>query len=114
MNDATAHQQHPIGLYLKVWLLLFVLSAFSYMVDYFQFQGYLRWSLILLFMVLKAGLIIAIFMHFAWERLALKLLVLLPPGAVLLLILMMMLEADYIYALRLLFFSTPHGVEAGG
>lgn len=110
MSDATT-QQHPIGLYLKVWLLLFVLSAFSYMVDYFQLQGYLRWSLILLFMVLKAGFIIAIFMHFAWERVALKVLVLLPPLAVLVLILLMLLEADYIYAVRLLFYSQP---EAGG
>lgn len=112
MDDATT-QEHPIGLYLKVWLLLFVLSAFSYMVDYFQLQGGLRWSLILLFMVLKAGLIMAIFMHFAWERLALKLLVILPPGAVLVLIFMMMLEADYIHAIRLLFFRVPDSAEAG-
>ena len=34
-------QQHPLGIYLKVWGWLFVLSAFSYMVDYFQVQGYL-------------------------------------------------------------------------
>ena len=32
----------------------------------------LRWALIILFMLLKAGLIVAIFMHMAWERLALK------------------------------------------
>ena len=36
-------QQHPIGIYLKIWGLLFVLSAASYMVDYLHFQGYLRW-----------------------------------------------------------------------
>eukprot|EP01133_Synstelium_polycarpum_P024140 gene24140-28967_t len=41
------------------------------MVDYLGFQHYLRWGLILLFMILKAGLIVAIFMHMAWERLAL-------------------------------------------
>ena len=64
-------QQHPIKLYLVVWGWLFVLSACSYLVDYFGFHGYLRWSLILLFMVLKAGLIVAVFMHMAWERLAL-------------------------------------------
>ena len=39
------HQQHPLGIYLGVWLLLFVLSGFSYAVDYFQLQGLLRWSL---------------------------------------------------------------------
>ena len=64
-------QQHPIKLYLVVWGWLFVLSACSYLVDYFGVQGYLRWSLILLFMMLKAGLIVAVFMHMAWERLAL-------------------------------------------
>ena len=65
-------QQHPIGLYLKVWLLLFVLSTMSYMVDYLDFQGYLRWFLILLFMILKAGFIVAIFMHMNWEKTGFK------------------------------------------
>ena len=36
-------QQHPIRLYLVVWGWLFVLSACSYLVDYFHVQGYLRW-----------------------------------------------------------------------
>ncbi len=53
-------QQHPIGIYFKIWGLLFVLSFFSYMVDYLQFEGYLRWFLILLFMFLKAGLIVSV------------------------------------------------------
>ncbi|MBT3768544.1 MAG: cytochrome C oxidase subunit IV, partial [Acidiferrobacteraceae bacterium] len=64
-------QQHPLGIYFKIWTLLFVLSAFSYMVDYFQFEGYLRWFLIIVFMMLKAGLIVAVFMHMMWERMAL-------------------------------------------
>ncbi len=69
---ATAEgQQHPISVYFWVWGLLFVLSLFSYMVDYFQFQGMLRWTLIIIFMLLKAGLIVSIFMHMVWERLAL-------------------------------------------
>ena len=46
---------HKIGIYLWIWGLLFVLSFFSYMVDWFAFQGLLRWSLILTFMFLKAG-----------------------------------------------------------
>ena len=35
-SQAHAHsgQQHPIRLYLVVWGLLFVLSTFSYLVDY--------------------------------------------------------------------------------
>ena len=50
---------HKIGIYLWIWGLLFVLSFFSYLVDWYQFQGLLRWSLILFFMFLKAGLIMA-------------------------------------------------------
>ena len=64
-------QQHPISVYLKIWGLLFVLSAASYMVDYFQFQGYLRWFPIIVFRLLKAGLIVAVFVRMIWERLAL-------------------------------------------
>ena len=98
-------QQHPIKLYLWIWLLLFVFSAFSYMVDYFQLQGYLRWSLIIAFMLLKAGFIVAIFMHMKWERLGLKLAILTPPLALLVLIALMAIEGDYTWLTRLGFFS---------
>lgn len=100
-------QQHPIKLYLVVWGWLFVLSTGSYLVDYFGLQGYLRWSLILLFMVLKAGLIVAVFMHMAWERLALAYAILLPPVAVLVFVTIMVLESEYTHFLRVLFFAAP-------
>ncbi|SFV02657.1 MULTISPECIES: cytochrome C oxidase subunit IV family protein [Bradyrhizobium] len=100
-------QQHPIKLYLVVWGWLFVLSTCSYLVDYFGLQGYLRWSLILLFMMLKAGLIVAVFMHMAWERLALAYAILLPPIAVLVFVSIMVLESEYTHLLRVLFFATP-------
>jgi cytochrome c oxidase subunit IV len=103
MSTATG-QQHPIGLYLKVWALLFVLSTFSYLVDYFHFHGYLRWGLILIFMLLKAGLIVAVFMHMAWERLALIIAILLPPMCLLVLVGLMAAEADYTFLTRLVFF----------
>jgi len=99
----TAHAgttEHPISVYLWIWLLLFVLSAFSYMVDYFHVQGLLRWSLILLFMFLKAGLIVSIFMHMKWERLALKLAILVPPLCLLVLIGLMAIEGDYTFLTR--------------
>ncbi len=99
-----SEQQHPIKLYLMIWALLFVLSTLSYGVDYFHFQGYLRWGLILIFMLMKAGLIVAVFMHLAWERLALVYAILLPPLLVLVLVGLMAAEADYTYLTRLLFF----------
>ena len=83
MAHADTHQEHPIKLYLVVWAWLFILSACSYMVDYLDVQGYLRWTLILIFMMLKAGLIVAVFMHMAWERLAIVYAILVPPVAVL-------------------------------
>jgi cytochrome c oxidase subunit IV len=100
---AQEHQQHPIKLYLIVWGWLFVLSACSYMVDYFHLQGYLRWGLILLFMIVKAGLIVAIFMHMAWERLALIYAILVPPVAVLIFVAIMFVESHYTFFTRLLF-----------
>ena len=99
-------QQHPIGIYLKIWGLLFVLSTFSYLVDYFHLQGYLRWSLILLFMILKAGLIVSVFMHMLWERMALMCAILIPPVLVLVLVALMTFEADYTFLTRVNFFGT--------
>jgi cytochrome c oxidase subunit IV len=104
----TAHAgttQHPISVYLWIWLLLFVLSAFSYMVDYFHVQGLLRWTLIIVFMFLKAGLIVSIFMHMKWERMALKLAILVPPLCLLVLIGLMAIEGDYTFLTRTVTFA---------
>ena len=98
-------QQHPLSIYFWVWGLLFVLSFFSYMVDYLNFQGTLRWALILTFMFLKAGFIIAIFMHMKWERLALKFAILGPPVAILVLIWLMSVEGSYIEDTRVDYFG---------
>ena len=97
-------QQHPISLYLKIWALLFVLSTLSYGVDYFHFQGYLRWTLIVVFMLMKAGLIVGVFMHLAWERLALIYAILLPILCLLVLVGLMAAESNYTYLTRLHFF----------
>jgi cytochrome c oxidase subunit IV len=96
-----SHQQHPIKLYLVVWGWLFVLSTGSYLVDYFHLEGYLRWSLILIFMILKAGLIVAVFMHMAWERLALIYAILVPPILVLVFVGIMVFESEYTLFTRL-------------
>ncbi|MFB3150311.1 MAG: cytochrome C oxidase subunit IV family protein [Alphaproteobacteria bacterium] len=105
---AEAHpegQQHPLGIYIKIWALLFVLSACSYLVDYVGLQGYLRWSLIILFMLMKAGLIVAVFMHMMWERLALLYAIAVPPILVMVFLFLMTQEADNTFSLRGLFFG---------
>ena len=98
-------QQHPLSIYFWIWGLLFVLSFFSYMVDYLNFQGGVRWALILMFMFLKAGFIVAIFMHLAWERRALKIAILVPPVALMVFVLLMTYEADYTFLTRIVFFG---------
>lgn len=109
--SADGSQQHPIGIYLKIWTLLFVLSALSYMVDYMNFQGYLRWTLIIVFMLLKAGFIVAIFMHVMWERMALVTTILAPPMVLLLLIGMMAMEGDYTFGTRVTHLGQPAEAE---
>lgn len=118
----SGEQEHPIGIYLKVWILLFVLSFFSYMVDYFDFQGMLRWTLIIIFMFLKAGFIVAVFMHVMWERMALITAILGPPLLLLFLIGFMISEGFYVFGTRVDYMGRPaaaervhvtHGEEAG-
>ncbi len=106
-TQAEGHQQHPLKIYLWIWILLFVLSSFSYMVDYLQFQGLLRWTLIITFMLLKAGFIIAIFMHMMWERMVLMTAILLPPVAIMIFISLMSIEAHYTFDTRLVSFGPP-------
>jgi cytochrome c oxidase subunit 4 len=106
----TEGQQHPLSTYLVIWTLLFILSGFSYGVDYFNFQGNLRWGLILLFMFLKAGFIVSIFMHMRWERLALISAILAPPIAIGVFIWFMAVEGDYTYMTREITYVTPEFV----
>src|SRR6188508_714316 len=112
MSEAKEGQQHPLAIYLWIWLLLFVLSTFSYLVDYFHLHGMTRWTLIILFMLLKAGFIVAIFMHMKWERLALKLAILVPPLCLLILIGLMAIEGDYTFLTRSGSFTKPATIAA--
>jgi len=97
---AAEGQQHPLKVYWMMWGALFVLSAFSYATDFMD-DGAVRTSLIMLFMMLKAGGIVWIFMHMGWERLALKIAILGPPVALLVLIWLMSYEGFYVEDSRL-------------
>ena len=113
MSDSKAEtdgQEHPISTYFWVWGLLFVLSALSYMVDYMQFQGMLRWTLIIIFMLLKAGFITAIFMHLYYERLAMACAILIPTGALMVLLGLMTFEADHTNATRATYLDGANGI----
>ena len=97
-------QTHKIGVYLWIWALLFVFSFFSYMVDYLNFEGLLRWTLILAFMVSKAALIVAVFMHLFWERYAIVNVLLWPMTLMLLFVGIMAAESEYTLLTRLFYF----------
>jgi cytochrome c oxidase subunit 4 len=74
-------QQHDIGLYLRVWALVIGL------------------------MLIKATLIVAVFMHMAWERLALICAILIPPLSLAVLVALMAIEAHYTFQARTFFFN---------
>jgi cytochrome c oxidase subunit IV len=103
---ATEGQQHPLSIYFWIWGLLFLFSAFSYMTDFLP-DSIMRWGLILLFMFLKAGFIIAIFMHMKWERFALIWAIIGPPVLLLFLIGFMVYEGEYTEGTRIELFSAP-------
>ena len=104
-------QQHPIRVYLIVWGLLFLVSALSYSTDFID-RGLWRWTLILLFMVLKAGFIVAVFMHMRWERFVLISVVLTPPVLLLVLVGLMTIESDYTRSTRIEHFGEAVHDEA--
>lgn len=105
-------QQHPLGVYFKIWGLLFVLSLGSYLVDYFHVQGYLRWTLILIFMFMKAGLIVAVFMHMVWERLAIVYAILVPTLLLFVFVGIGAFEGRYTYSTRGTYFGPPVATPA--
>lgn len=61
----------PIRKYLIVWLWLFILSALAYFIDVVHIHQ--PWKAVLLVVValMKAGMIMAVFMHLGYERLSL-------------------------------------------
>ena len=97
-------QQHPLKIYWIMWGALFVLSGFSYWTDFWP-DGPLRTAAILTLMMLKAGGIVWIFMHMGWERLALKLAILVPPVFILVLIWLMAIEGEHTWLTRIEFFG---------
>ena len=97
-------QQHPLKIYWIMWISLFGLSGFSYATDFMD-DGALRTFLILLFMMLKAGGIVWVFMHMGWERLSLKLAILGPPVAILVLIWLMSFVGLYVEDTRVEYYG---------
>jgi len=74
------HAQQPdIGIYFKVWGLLFVLAGTSYCIAYFGVGQPLKAILLLALALGQAGLIVAVLMHLVWERVIVAYLMFVPP-----------------------------------
>lgn len=97
-------QQHPLSTYFWIWCWLFVLSVFSYLVDISPLETWIKWIFITIFMLLKAGLIMAIFMHMQWERLSLVTMIIVPPVVLLFALAVFGLEGAYIENVRETYF----------
>jgi cytochrome c oxidase subunit IV len=79
------------------------------MVDYMGVESYLRWFLVTMFALLKAGLIVGVFMHMAWERMAFMYAILLPPLFLLALAGILSVDGAFIYYIRGLFMTAASG-----
>lgn len=97
-------QSHPLKTYFWVWGWLFVLSVCSYLTDLSPLEGVAKWFLITLFMLMKAGLIMAVFMHLQWERLSLVTLIVVLPGALLFALMVFGFEGNHVVGVREQFF----------
>ena len=103
-DSAKGHEIHPLKSYFWIWGWLFVLSVFSYLTDIAPIAQLLKWVLITFFMLAKAGLIMAVFMHMKWERLSLVTMILVLPGALLFGMFVFGMEGAYIEGVREDFF----------
>ncbi len=101
------HEHPPINTYLRVWGLLFVLSAILYFSDIAEMNVMLKRFLASSFSLIKAGTIMAYFMHVKFERLSLILAILVPPLLLLALAGILAAEGQYIFGLRELFVGSP-------
>jgi caa(3)-type oxidase subunit IV len=106
-EHVSGEQHHPIRVYLVVWGALFILSALSYFLDYFDIHPlWLQRFLITAFALIKAALIANYFMHLRFERPALVYAIVLPLVLLIVLAIFTMGEGDYVAWVRQLFFGS--------
>jgi len=70
-NESSGHQAGSSSLFLKVWIVLAVLTGIEVLLGYEQLAPVTMLTILVLLSVFKAGLIIAYFMHMKYERISL-------------------------------------------
>lgn len=107
-HDSHGEQHQPFQVYIIVWVLLFIISAISYFIDYFHVEPLiLKRFLITALALVKAAMIVAYFMHMRFERMSMVLAIVLPPLLLLGMIAIFLPEGSYVSGLRELFFAKP-------
>jgi cytochrome c oxidase subunit 4 len=72
-NNAPAHAEPKTGLFLWVWCWLLLLTAVEVYLGYKQYAVQIMITMLMSLSVIKAGLIMAYFMHLRFEKIRLVL-----------------------------------------
>ena len=99
MTTETTHESHSNRLYLMVWTGLLVLTIVEVILAYLQFSVLAMLTLLVGLSLVKAGLIMAYFMHLRFERLSLTLTLI--PALVICIALLMIFFPDSLRLLEL-------------
>lgn len=99
MTTETINGTHSNRLYLVVWSGLLVLTILEVILAYYQFSVLAMLTLLMGLSIIKAGLIIAYFMHLRFERLSLTLTLI--PALVICIVLLMIFFPDSLRILEL-------------
>ena len=99
MTTETTNGTHSNRLYLVVWSGLLVLTILEVILAYYQFSVLAMLTLLMGLSIIKAGLIIAYFMHLRFERLSLTLTLI--PALVICIVLLMIFFPDSLRILEL-------------
>ena len=70
-NNGHGHSEGSTGLYLSVWAILLALTGVEVYLGYIRLPVHLMISLLMGLSLIKAGMIIAYFMHLRFEKVSL-------------------------------------------
>ena len=99
MATETIHKTHSNRLYLVVWSGLLIFTIVEVILAYFQFSVLAMLTLLMGLSLVKAGLIMAYFMHLRFERFSLTLTLI--PALVICIALLMIFFPDSLRILEL-------------
>jgi cytochrome c oxidase subunit 4 len=106
-NGSEGHQVGSPKLFFMVWLMLAGLTGIEVLLGYEELQPVLMLTLLIILSVIKAGLIVAYFMHLKYERLSMTLALI--PATIF--CIMMMVVFFFHDSARILLLGTQNGLK---